>query len=213
MVNRNGESAQEIASRYGGGAIIRDISRTSKRINISELVQINIDSLVQHKEELTKSLEVLTKRRGGDEEALGGVKVKSNSTIPSKTSTNQSLTEEGIQQRIFEINRLLATSREQNSPTIPVFYKEAKTGRYVAQNAIIQGYHKSVRYAALRGCYEYDLEAAHQNLLLQLLNREQINFPELDALREYVSNKQATRERLANDLSTSIEIVKEKLFM
>ena len=66
MVNRNGESAQEIASRYGGGAIIRDISRTSKRINISELVQINIDSLVQHKEELIKSLEVLTKRRGGD---------------------------------------------------------------------------------------------------------------------------------------------------
>jgi len=209
MVNRNGESAQEIASQYGGGAIIRDISRTSKRVNINELVQINIDSLVQHKEELTKSLEVLTKRRGGDEEALGGVKVKSNTTIPSKTFTNQTLTEEGIQQRIFEINRLLATSREQNSPTIPVFYKEAKTGRYVAQNAIIQGYHKSVRYAALRGCYEYDLEAAHQNLIVQLLDRDNINFPELNVLREYVSNKQATRDKLASELSTSVDTVKE----
>ena len=209
MVNRNGESAQEIASRYGGGAIIRDISRTSKRINISELVQINIDSLVQHKEELTKSLEVLTKRRGGDEEALGGVKVKSNTTIPPKTSINQSLTEEGIQQRIFEINRLLATSREQNNPSIPVFYKEAKTGRYVAQNAIIQGYHKSVRYAALRGCYEYDLEAAHQNLIVQLLDRDSVNFPELNVLREYVSNKQATRDKLASELSASVDTVKE----
>ena len=111
MVNRNGESAQEIASQYGGGAIIRDISRTPNSVNVYELVKINIDSLLQHKEELTKSLEVLTKRRGGDEEALGGVKVKYNTTTPSKTYTNQSLTEEGIQQRIFEINRLLATSR------------------------------------------------------------------------------------------------------
>jgi hypothetical protein len=210
MVNRNGESAQEIASFYEG-AIVRDISTTSSSVNVSESIKIDIEALKEHKEELTQSLKVLTKRRGGDGEALGGVKVKSNSTIPSKTYTNQSLTQEGIQQRIFEINRLLATSREQNNPTIPVFYKEAKTGRYVAQNAIIQGYHKSVRYAALRGCYEYDLEAAHQNLIVQLLDRDNINFPELNVLREYVSNKQATRDKLASELSTSVDTVKEIL--
>lgn len=214
MVNRNGESAQEIASYYGG-AIIRDISRVSKRTNISVIINININSLLMHKEELTKALtktaEEEAKGRGDDKEALGGVKVKTNTTKPSKTLTIKDFTEESIQQRIFEINRLLATSREQNNPSIPVFYTEAITGRYTAQNAIIQGYHRSVRYAALRGCYEYDLEAAHQNILVQLLDREQINFPELDVVREYVSNKQGTREKLATDLNTSIDTVKEIL--
>ena len=214
MVNRNGESAHEIASYYGG-AITRDISRVSKRTNINVIIHIDTDSLILHKEELTKSLNKTvhedTKRRGGDKEALGGVKVNTNPTKPSITLTSKGFTVESTHQRIFEIDRLLVTAREQNSPSIPVFYKEAKTGRYTANNATLQGYHRSVRYAALRGCYEYDLEAAHQNLLVQLLDREQINFPELDVLREYVSNKKGTRESLANDLNTSIDTVKEIL--
>ncbi|MDC1447359.1 hypothetical protein N8269_03465 [Candidatus Thioglobus sp.] len=208
MINRNGESAQEIASNYGG-AIIRDISSTSNSINISELIRIDINSLIGHKEELTNALtktaQEEAKGRGGDEEALGGVKVKNTST----TLASNGFTRESNRQRIYEINRLLATAREQNSPLIPVFYKEAKTGRYTAQSAILQGYHRSVRYAALRGCYEYDLEAAHQNLLVQLLDREQVDFPELEVVREYVSNKQGTREKLATDLKTSIDTVKE----
>jgi len=208
MINRNGESAQEIASNYGG-AIIRDISSTSNSINISELIRIDINSLIGHKEELTNALtktaQEEAKGRGGDEEALGGVKVKHTST----TLSSNGFTRESNRQRIYEINRLLATSREQNSPLIPVFYKEAKTGRYTAQSAILQGYHRSVRYAALRGCYEYDLEAAHQNLLVQLLDRQQVDFPELEVVREYVSNKQGTREKLATDLKTSIDTVKE----
>jgi len=204
MINRNGESAQEIASNFGG-AIIRDISSTSNSVNVSELIRIDINSLIGHKEELTKTTQDDKKRRGGDEEALGGVKVKHTST----TLASNGFTEESNRQRIYEINRLLATSREQNSPLIPVFYKEAKTGRYTAQSAILQGYHRSVRYAALRGCYEYDLEAAHQNLLVQLLDRQQVDFPELEVVREYVSNKQGTREKLATDLKTSIDTVKE----
>ena len=210
MVNRDGVPAIEIASHYGG-AIIRDISRVSKRTNISVIINININSLLMHKEELsktqTKTAEEEAKGRGDDKEALGGVKVNYSST----TLTSKGFTLEGIQQRIFEIDRLLATSREQNSASIPVFYKEAKTGRYTAKYAILQGYHRSVRYAALRGCYEYDLEAAHQNILVQLLDREQINFPELDVVREYVENKQGTREQLATDLNTSIDTVKEIL--
>ena len=208
MINRNGESAQEIASNYGG-AIIRDVSSTSNSINISELIRIDINSLIGHKEELTNALtktaQEEAKGRGGDEEALGGVKVKYTST----TLASNGFTRESNRQRISEINRLLVTAREQNSPLIPVFYKEAKTGRYTAQSAILQGYHRSVRYAALRGCYEYDLEAAHQNLLVQLLDREQLDFPELEVVREYVSNKQGTREKLATDLKTSIDTVKE----
>ena len=214
MVNRNGESALEIASDYGG-AIIRDISRVSKRTNISVIINININSLLMHKEELSKALTKTVEKeageRGNSEEALGGVKVNTNPTKLSKTLTIKDFTEEGIQQRIFEIDRLLATSREQNSPSIPVFYREVRTGRYTAQNAVLQGYHRSVRYAALRGCYEYDLEAAHQNILIQLLDRKKIDFPELDVLREYVANKQRTREQLETDLNTHIDTVKEIL--
>jgi len=214
MVNRYGESALEIAKDYGG-AIIRDISKVPKRTNISLIIYININSLIQHKKELAKSLiktvEEEAEEQGNSGEALGGVKVNTSPTKLSKTLIIKDFSREGIQQRIFEINRLLATSREQNNPSIPVFYREAKTGRYTAQNAVLQGYHRSVRYAALRGCYEYDLEAAHQNILVQLLDREQINFPELDVVREYVANKQRTREQLTTDLNTPIDTVKEIL--
>ena len=214
MVNRNGESALEIASEYGG-AIIRDISRVPKRVNISLIIYININSLIQHKKELAKRLTTIAEEeaeeRGSSGEDLGGVKVNIDPTKPSETLTIKDFSREGIRQRIFEINRLLATSREQNSPSIPVFYREVRTGRYTAQNAVLQGYHRSVRYASLRGCYEYDLEAAHQNILVQLLDRKQINFPELDVVREYVTNKQGIREQLATDLNTPIDTVKEIL--
>jgi hypothetical protein len=222
MVNRNGESVHEIAPYYGG-AIIRDISRVSKRTNINVIIHIDINSLLQHKKELliqqkeglakalTKTAEEEAEERGSSEEALGGVKVNTSPTKLSKTLIIKDFTEEGIQQRIFEIDRLLATSREQNSPSIPVFYREVRTGRYTAQNAVLQGYHRSVRYAALRGCYEYDLEAAHQNILIQLLDRKNLDFPELNVIRGYVANKQGIREQLATDLNTSFDTVKEIL--
>jgi hypothetical protein len=92
---------------------------------------------------------------------------------------------------------------------IPVFYTEVSTGRYTSKEAVLQGYHKSVRYAALKGCYEYDLEAAHQNILIQLLDRQGNNFPELAVVREYVAKKKQVRERLAKELITSVGIVKE----
>ena len=214
MVNRNGESVLEIASN-NGGAVIRDISRVPKRTNINVIIHIDINSLLQHKKELAKALtktaveEAEERERSG--EGLGGVKVKLSTSKPSQTPAIKDFSREGIRQRIFEINRLLATSREQNSPSIPVFYREVRTGRYTAQNAVLQGYHRSVRYAALRGCYEYDLEAAHQNLLVQLLDRKKIDFPELNVVREYVANKQGVREQLATDLNTTIDTVKEIL--
>ena len=95
------------------------------------------------------------------------------------------------------------------TPSIPVIYTEVSTGRYTTKGAVLQGYHKSVRYAALKGCYEYDLEAAHQNILIQLLDQQNSSFPELDVVREYVVNKKKVRERLAKELITTVPIVKE----
>ena len=113
-----------------------------------------------------------------------------------------------VEHRINEIDRLLISSREVGSSFAPVVYTEASTGRYTSKGGVLQGYRKSVRYAALSGCYEYDLEAAHQNILLQLLDRKDINFPELDAMRNYVANKSVIRNKLAKELKTSITLVK-----
>ena len=118
-------------------------------------------------------------------------------------------TANSINERLVEINKLLATAREEKSATIPIFYDEAKTGRYTAKNATLQGFHRSVRYAALKGCYEYDINAAHQNILIQLLDQKNIDFPELEVVRDYVKDKQRIRVELSEALITPIETVKQ----
>jgi len=120
----------------------------------------------------------------------------------------KALSADGINQRIVEIDRLLIISSQTRGCKIPVLYHEVGTGRYHTNGSILQGYHKSVRYAALRGCYEYDLEAAHQNILVQLLDSEGVSFKELDVVREYISNKAGIRISLAEELNTSVAIVK-----
>ena len=72
MVNRYGKSALEIASDYGG-AIIRDISIVPKRTNISLIIYININSLIQHKKELAKALTKTEMRRRRSEGAVGRI--------------------------------------------------------------------------------------------------------------------------------------------
>ena len=239
MINRRGDSAKQIA-KYYGGAIRRDLSKVSKRVNIRVLIKVDIDSLLLHKKQLNNTLNKLNnygveelikesdiwlkvleemhhieaREEGAEapaekERALGGVKVKNIYSKALKSLAMKDFNRKSINERIDEITKVLTTIREENSSTIPIFYEEAKTGRYTAKNAILQGYHRSVRYAALRGCYEYDLEAAHQNILVQLLDREKIDFPELDVLREYVKDKKKIREELSKTLMTSVETVKQ----
>ena len=64
--------------------------------------------------------------------------------------------------------------RELNFEGIPVTYELCSTGRYFATHATLQGYSKEVRYAALHTCYAYDLESAHQSILVQLLDKKGI---------------------------------------
>jgi hypothetical protein len=239
MINRQGDSAKQIADYYGG-AIRRNLSKVSKRVNIRVLIKVDIDSLLVHKKQLNntlnklnsygveelvkgsniwlKALEEMHHLEAGEEgaeapaekqRALGGVKVNNIHSKSLKSLAIKDFTASSINERLVEINKLLATTREEGDNTISIFYEEVKTGRYTAKNATLQGYHKSVRYAALRGCYEYDLEAAHQNILVQLCDREQIDFPELAVLREYVKNKKKVREELAKTLLTSVVTVKQ----
>jgi hypothetical protein len=238
FVNYKGESALEIATKLGGG-ISRDKSSTPSEVNVSVLVQIDKHSLAHHKKQVEiiqreleikrvntltfnskewkeVSLKIVTNEVEGEGEegerkegeprlALGGV----NRKLSLQSLLSKDFTIDGVKQRLVEINTLLSILREEHSSAVPVFYTEVSTGRYTAQGAVLQGYHKSVRYAALEGCYEYDLEAAHQNILIQLLDNKDSSFPELDVVREYVANKKQVRNSLAKELNTSVANVKE----
>jgi len=234
FVNYKGDSVLEIAAELGG-AISRDKSSTPEEVNIEVLVKVDLHLLAHHKRQLEtlqlwleiKQVDVLkykskewkeassklvtnegAARAGAKREAkqaLGGV----NRELSLQSLLSKDFTLEGTQQRLTEINTLIVTAREMRDSVIPVFYTEVSTGRYTAKEAVLQGYHKSVRYAALKGYYEYDLEAAHQNLLIQLLDQQGNSFPELAVVREYVAKKKQVRERLAKELITSVDIVKE----
>jgi hypothetical protein len=239
MINSRGDSAKEIAHQLGG-AINRNLSRVTKRVNISVFIRINIESLLLHQEQLNYSQKILNQVNAealvkGSHEweelvdqlahiegtgeivevgednfmSLGRVKVKNNVSKSLKSLVIKEFSAISINERLVEINKLLATIREEGSNTIPIFYEEVRTGRYTAKNATLQGYHKSVRYAALKGCYEYDINAAHQNILIQLLEQRNLDFPELKVVRDYVKDKQQIRNDLSVELQTPIETVKE----
>ena len=139
--------------------------------------------------------------------SLGGVKTIDSHLNSINGLFDKPITMDGLISRLRQISRLLAS---ENS-TYPVTYTEASTGRYTSNGAVLQGYHRSVRYAALGGCYEYDLEAAHQNILLQVLERDNKDFEELDTVREYVKNKKQIRIDLAAELGTSVTTIKKVL--
>ena len=233
FTNHDGDTLEDLEEVLGG-AIYRDKSNTKNTINVNLQVIINKESLKTHKVHLEVLVEELNTRRiktldnkqpkwkevveaveehrrkeeetpQGNEGTIGGV----NRELPLQTLLSKPITIDGVNQRILEINRLLVSARECGNSSIPVIYTEANTGRYTAKGAVLQGYHKSVRYAALGGYYEYDIEAAHQNILIQLLDKQGNSFPELDVLREYVSNKQSVRVRLSEELDTSVAVVKE----
>jgi hypothetical protein len=231
MINYKGERIEAVADYHGGG-IIRHLSSTPESVNVNLLVRIDTEALNCHRTqlELVRSrleahkvdtlakddghwLEVRSKLESLNQEAqsragLVGVKVQYVDDKPLESLFKKALSSDGINQRITEINRLLIISSQMVGHKVPVVYHEVGTGRYHSNGSILQGYHKSVRYAALKGCYEYDLEAAHQNILVQLLDRIGASFKELDVVREYISNKAEIRIRLAQELNTTVAIVK-----
>jgi len=231
FVNNKNETLEEIETKIGGG-INRDKSNINKEVNINLNTTINKNALKVHREILKilkGDIKIREARREtednkptfritttvdgvlGQEETvyIGGTLGRVNRDLSLQSLSSKELSLEGIDQRLSEINKLLIAAREGGGSTVPVIYTEVDTGRYTAKGAILQGYHKSVRYAALAGCYEYDLEAAHQNILIQLLDKMNKNFPELQVLRDYVTNKQHVREKLAKEVNTSITVVKE----
>lgn len=137
---------------------------------------------------------------------VGKVNVHTSKPIKTLLDNDDGLSLLNINTQLNELEDLIVTLREIGEWKVPVVYEECGTGRYFT--SVLQGYCKEVRYASLKGYYAYDIEAAHQNLLIQIMDREGVNFPELDVIREYVSHKKETRARLAKELMITIKDVK-----
>jgi hypothetical protein len=217
------------------GSIIRTISDTDKATNINTLVRINTEALIlfmTQLESLLKSLKKLNlnKIKLSDKQhkklivemckigtelstsstrgALARVNREIYSSKALEAFASKDIEKLKVIQQIDEIKHILVIARELKTNAIYVIYKEVGTGRYFAVNGRLQGYSRAVRYAALQGYYEYDLEAAHQNILIQILVQYDIEIPEIDVVREYVANKKLVRNRLAKQLGLSLKKVK-----
>ena len=216
-------------------AIIRNQSNTPNTINVNTLVHINKEELMIYKATLVSLLKLIkleqsklevntdqcqefiqeiTLKVAENKEAclsIGGAKVKIELSKPLEDLIGKGINASRVNRHIKEIDQLILDSIEHQSDCVYVTYEECSTGRYFATNATLQGYSRSVRYAALKGCYEYDLEAAHQNILLQVLKHFDINFPKLDIVYEYVRNKADIRNKLAKELAMPLEQFKSVL--
>ena len=157
------------------------------------------------------ALEERVKGPNDREDKGWGIVTPKVNTKPLQVLLQKDLTQKNISQQLFYINKILLAYREENFKGIPMTYEVVSTGRLFATNATLQGYNKEVRYAALQGCYAYDMESAHQSILLQLLEKNGADFAQLDVLREYVNEKNAVRQRLSKELGLPIKTVKNIL--
>jgi len=180
------------------------------------LESLNLEVIHQGTKEWQKCMEYIEgmtgERKGeGREGTDWGIVDPKPSLKPLQTLLLKDLTLNNNSQQLIQIKKLFTMLRELDFKGIPVTYELRSTGRYFATNATLQGYFKEVRYAALHSCYEYDLESAHQSILLQLLDNKGIDFPELKLLREYVENKKVIRQQLSEELQLPLEIAKNIL--
>ncbi|MDC0920439.1 hypothetical protein OAQ81_03890 [Candidatus Thioglobus sp.] len=212
------------------GAIVRDKTAIDESINVNLMVDINIVSLNMYKELLTRLDEYFdankiegivrgSKRwkevekevkgwpleteeegrreaQGGSTETLGVPKRHFHDHVAVKHLFDKDIEKQQVLDQLGEVNKILNYTRELNAPIMPVIYEEKSTGRYFAM------------HAALEGCYEYDIEAAHQNILLEVFHRKEIDFKKLDVIRDYIQNKNSIRDKLAKDLDIHKSLVK-----
>jgi|LWDU01.1.fsa_nt_gi hypothetical protein len=244
FINHKQQSLNQLVEE-NGGSLFATQSNNHSIANINLEVKINPGSLEEHKDQLIEIYREVWKleeeedrkkvgemlrgierrliagrweEEGASQEfTIGGVKYNS-LPLYTKSLINSELTREALQQRFNEIDRLQILAKNKQPPSIPILYTEATTGRYTAKEGRLQSYNKSVRYAALRGCYEYDLEAAHQNILLQIIyplldsNLSEEETASLDAIYNYTRYKDDTRLNLLIDIDCGdIGLIKEAL--
>jgi hypothetical protein len=99
----------------------------------------------------------------------------------------------------------LAHIEGRETGSIPVYYTESTSGRLYASGHNLQNCPRVVRYAALDGAWDIDLDNAHFTLLVELAERTGFT---CSAVRHYLQNKVAVRQELASRLSSDIDSIK-----
>lgn len=89
-------------------------------------------------------------------------------------------------------------------------YREAASGRLYAVDWNLQNCPREVRFAALDGCWDYDVSNCHFALLAQLSEEGGFRCP---AIRHYLTNKNTIRHALAIDVGVSVESIKKCLLV
>ena len=233
LVNHKQQTINEVVGTNGGSFFATE-SKVQLHHNLNLEVSINLQALEEHKDlireignEVWKSeqqeyqdtrptiLRSIERRlvagrwasssSDTKEFIIGGVKYNALPTY-IKSLIDSELSSESLRQRFNEIDKLQSIARGNPNHATPIIYTEASTGRYTAKDGTLQSYRKSVRYAALQGYCEYDLEAAHQNILLQLLysvdnrNLSQEEIDGIGAIQDYTRYKSDTRLNLFIDV-------------
>ena len=124
-----------------------------------------------------------------------------------KASTGPNGGEDKADSRVLLVRRLAdlmaAAGRSTRAPgfVIPQTYIEAPSGRlYSETNISLQNCPREVKRAALVGQWEYDFENCHWSLLYRYAQGLGIDLP---AVRDYLQNKKATREKIAEEAGIS----------
>lgn len=84
-------------------------------------------------------------------------------------------------------------------------YVESTSGRLYAKGVNLQTVPTLIKQTALHGAMEYDIENCHYSILRQMAAR--FGFP-CPAIDDYLANKQATREQIAQDVGITVEQAK-----
>ena len=113
-------------------------------------------------------------------------------------------------QLYFRRNKLMLICQDVNWQE----YKESRTGRlFQVDTSNFQNLNSELRKVVLGGMgyYDYDIENCHYSLLLQILEKNNINLTEFKVIRQYVRNKNKFRDNLSKEWNISTHLVKKIL--
>jgi hypothetical protein len=91
---------------------------------------------------------------------------------------------------------------------LEIQYLESAAGRLYAVAGVMQTMPREVRSAAFAGCYDYDVESCHFDILRQLAERIGIETP---AITDYILRKSEIRREIAADIDAPVKAVKAAL--
>lgn len=110
---------------------------------------------------------------------------------------------------INQIEYMLAIARSSKTGCLPIAYHQSKSGRFCAEGAWnLQNCSRIIRYAALAGHYDIDIENCHYTLLAQMCKRIGVSTPYID---EYVHSKKKVRYEVAAFFGCNEDMAKEIL--